>query len=80
MELAHRQTQLLLKTSLIHIKCNDMCFDLFGHHHANILIYKNVKLYKYKISCLSLLEMTSRTLTVIFTVLMSLFLCCKSFT
>ena len=47
------------------------CFDLVCPHRAMLSKYENVKVYKCKVSCLSLLGMRSRYLTVLFRIIRS---------
>ena len=50
------------------MNCSGVSFEFIGHHEANLIKYDNIKLRKYGISYVNLLEITARFLTVLFTV------------
>jgi len=43
----------VLVGNLAHVNSSDTSFGLFSHCHTNLIKYDNVKLYKYKISCIN---------------------------
>jgi hypothetical protein len=43
----------VLAGNLAHVNSSDISFGLFSHCQTNLIKYDNVKLYKYKISCIN---------------------------
>jgi len=43
----------VLAGNLAHVNFNDTSYGLFSHCQTNLIKYDNVKLYKYKTSCIN---------------------------